>query len=176
MTENPISGCRLRRTCASSKSSSATARGGSTRAAADRVARSQSAASAALAELEAALGAPLFDRVGRRLVLNENGRALLPRAASMLDEAAELQQLFSSDHAAPLRVAASFTIGEYLLPEIVRAVEGRHPGRPACACAIGNTARRDRGGRRLRCRHRLHRRARRPTPTCGAAVAAATSW
>ncbi len=56
----------------------ATARGGSTRGAADRMARSQSAASAALAELEAAIGAPLFDRVGRRLVLNESGRALLP--------------------------------------------------------------------------------------------------
>ena len=42
----------------------ATARGGSTRAAAERVARSQSAASTALADLEAALGAPLFE-IGR---------------------------------------------------------------------------------------------------------------
>ena len=41
----------------------AVARAGSTRAAAERVARSQSAASAALAELETALGARLFDRV-----------------------------------------------------------------------------------------------------------------
>jgi hypothetical protein len=47
----------------------ATAREGSTRAAATRVARSQSAASAALAELEAVLAVHLFDRVGRRLVL-----------------------------------------------------------------------------------------------------------
>ncbi len=106
----------------------ATARAGSTRAAAERVARSQSAASAALAELEAAVGAPLFDRIGRRLVLNENGRALLPRAAAMIDDATELQHLFSGEHAVPLRVAASFTIGEYLLPERVAEWKAVHPG------------------------------------------------
>ena len=87
----------------------ATARGGSTRAAAERVARSQSAASTALAELETALGATLFDRVGRRLVLNENGRALLPRAASMLGEAAEVEHLFSGEHLTPLQVWARAT-------------------------------------------------------------------
>lgn len=74
----------------------ATARTGSTRAAAGRIARSQSAASAALAELEAALGGLLFDRVGRRLQLNENGQALLPRARALLEQAAELESLFSS--------------------------------------------------------------------------------
>lgn len=105
----------------------ATARAGSTRAAAERVARSQSAASTALADLEAAVGAPLFDRVGRRLVLNENGRALLPRAAAMLDDATDLQHLFSGEHAVPLRVAASFTIGEYLLPERVAQWKIDHP-------------------------------------------------
>lgn len=105
----------------------ATARAGSTRAAAERLARSQSAASTALAELEAALGKPLFDRIGRRLVLNENGRTLLPRAAAMLDDATELQHLLSGEQAAPLRVAASFTIGEYLLPERVAQWKATHP-------------------------------------------------
>jgi len=97
----------------------AVARGGSTRAAADLVSRSQSAASTALAELEAVLGAALFDRVGRRLLLNENGRALLPRAASLLDQALDVQHLFSQAHGAPLRVAASLTIGEYILPPLL---------------------------------------------------------
>ncbi len=105
-----------------------TGRAGSTRAAAERVGRSQSAASAALAELEASVGAPLFDRIGRRLVLNENGRTLLPRAAAMIDAATELQHLFSGEHAVPLRVAASFTIGEYLLPERVAQWKAAHPG------------------------------------------------
>jgi DNA-binding transcriptional LysR family regulator len=117
----------------------ATARGGSTRAAAERVARSQSAASTALADLESALGAALFDRVGRRLVLNENGRALLPRAASMLDEAAGVQQLFSGEHIAPLRLGASLTIGECILPGLVGAWKARHAKSPV-RLTIGNTS------------------------------------
>jgi DNA-binding transcriptional LysR family regulator len=105
----------------------ATARAGSTRGAAGRIARSQSAASAALSELEGTLGGQLFDRVGRRLILNENGRALLPRARALLDQAAELEALFSGEHAAPLHVAASFTIGEYLLPELVASWTREQP-------------------------------------------------
>lgn len=117
----------------------ATARAGSTRAAAERVARSQSAASAALAELEAVLGAPLFDRLGRRLALNENGRALLPGAAALLDHAADLQALFQTEHPAPLRVAASLTIGEYLLPERIAAWKRLHPA-SSVRLMIGNTS------------------------------------
>lgn len=105
----------------------ATAREGSTRAAAGRIARSQSAASTALADLEAALGAQLFDRLGRRLVLNENGRALLPQATRLLEQATEVQALFTGEHAAPLHVAASFTIGEYLLPGLVAQWTQAHP-------------------------------------------------
>jgi DNA-binding transcriptional LysR family regulator len=117
----------------------ATARGGSTRAAAERVARSQSAASTTLAELEESLGAPLFDRVGRRLVLNENGRALLPRAASMLGEAAEVQHLFSGEHLTPLQVGASLTIGECILPNLLGDWKQRHPKSPV-RLAIANTS------------------------------------
>lgn len=105
----------------------ATARAGSTRAGAERVARSQSAASSALADLEGVLGVQLFDRVGRRLLLNENGRALLPRAQSLLDQSLEMQALFTGEHAAPLRVAASFTIGEYLLPQRISQWTALHP-------------------------------------------------
>jgi DNA-binding transcriptional LysR family regulator len=117
----------------------ATARSGSTHAAALRVARSQSAASAALAELESTLDAQLFDRVGRRLVLNENGRALLPGAIALIDQASELQGLFSSDHRAPLRLAASLTIGEYLLPETIARWKSDHPASPV-QLLIGNTS------------------------------------
>jgi DNA-binding transcriptional LysR family regulator len=117
----------------------ATARGGSTRAAAERVARSQSAASSALGDLESGLGVALFDRVGRRLVLNENGRALLPRAAALLNQACEVQHLFSHEHATPLKVAASLTIGEHLLPELVGQWKTRHPSSPV-RLVIANTS------------------------------------
>ena len=116
----------------------ATARAGTVRAAADQVARSQSAASATLVELEDTLGAQLFDRVGRRLLLNENGRALLPKAMSLLDRAAELQHLFAAEHDAPLRLAASLTIGECLLPDLLANWKAGHPASPV-QLMIGNT-------------------------------------
>ncbi len=116
----------------------ATAREGSTRAAAERVARSQSAASAALGDLEAAMGVLLFDRVGRGLRLNENGRTLLPRACALLDQAREMQTLFGTLHGAPLRVAASFTIGEYLLPGLISKWTQNHP-HGLVQLQIGNT-------------------------------------
>lgn len=117
----------------------ATARSGSTRAAGEHVARSQSAASAALAELESAVGAPLFDRVGRRLALNENGRALLPGAIALLDQTAELQGMLTGTHVAPLRMAASLTIGEYLLPDLIAQWHLKRPANPV-RLTIGNTS------------------------------------
>jgi DNA-binding transcriptional LysR family regulator len=117
----------------------ATARAGTVRAAADQVSRSQSAASATLVELEETLGAPLFDRVGRRLLLNANGRALLPKAMSLLDRGAELQHLFAAEHDAPLRLAASLTIGECLLPDLLADWKTAHPASPV-HLMIGNTS------------------------------------
>lgn len=118
----------------------ATARTGSTRGAAERVSRSQSAASAALAELERAIETQLFDRIGRRLVLNENGRTLLPEAIALLDQAGDLQGLFAAEHATQLRIAASLTIGEYLLPEIIARWKTDHPD-SLVQLTIGNTSR-----------------------------------
>lgn len=106
----------------------AVAHAGSTRAAAERVSRSQSAASAALTELESTLGVTLFDRVGRRLALNEQGRALLPRAVNLLEQAGEIRGMFATSDAGTLRVAASFTVGEYLLPPRIARWKGKHPG------------------------------------------------
>ena len=129
---------RLRLTLRELEVFTAIARGGTTRAAAEEIARSQSAASTALGELEAALGVQLFDRVGKKLVINENGRALLPRAAGILEQAQETQGLFTAAHGAPLRLAASYTIGEYLLPELIGKWKARHP-RSHMRVQIANT-------------------------------------
>ena len=118
----------------------ATARAGSTHGAGLRVARSQSAASASLAELEASLGTQLFDRIGRRLALNESGRALLGGAIALLEQAAELQGLFDTERDTPLRAAASLTIGEYLLPGYIARWKIDHPA-SAVQLTIGNTSR-----------------------------------
>ena len=73
------------------------------------------------------LGAQLFDRVGKKLVINENGRALLPRAAGILEQAVETEALFTAAHAASLRLAASYTIGEYLLPVLIARWKQANP-------------------------------------------------
>lgn len=122
------SGQRLHVTLRQLEIFAATAASGSTRAAADLVARSQSAASAALVELEAALGVQLFDRLGRRLLINDHGRRLVPHAVAVLEKAAELEALFSADALIrQLRLAASFTIGEYLLPPLISSWKRGHP-------------------------------------------------
>lgn len=107
----------------------AIAEAGSTSAASDVIALSQSATSAALSELEKLLRLRLFDRVGKRLLINDAGRALLPRARSVLDVASGIERDFGVDSASPsgsgmlpptnLRLAASTTIGNYLLPMLV---------------------------------------------------------
>jgi DNA-binding transcriptional LysR family regulator len=121
---------RLRLTLRQLEVFAAVMRGGTTRAAGDEISRSQSAASNALGELEGVLGVQLFDRVGKKLVINENGRALLPKAAGILELTAEAQALFTTSHAAPLRLASSYTIGEYLLPELIAGWKSAHPRSP----------------------------------------------
>ena len=65
---------------------------GSTTAAGMEIALSQSATSNAVRELERLLSLRLFDRVGKRLLLNDNGRTLLPRARVLLDGAADIER------------------------------------------------------------------------------------
>jgi len=124
----------------------AVADAGSTTAAASRVALSQSATSAALNELEAVLQARLFDRVGTRLVLNDTGRGLLPQARAVLDGAAGIERDFgiavgTRDVAVPslLRVGASTTIGNYLLPTLIADWRRARPDAQVDV-AIANTA------------------------------------
>lgn len=111
----------------------------STRAAADRLARSQSAASSALADLEQVIGGELFDRVGRRLMLNERGSAVLERAIPLLDLAGQLQDLLRGEWDAPLRLTASMTVGEHLLPPLIGQWKFVHDNSPV-RLLVSNTA------------------------------------
>lgn len=64
------------------------AEAGSFSAAARAMHRAQSAVTYAVQKLEDQVGTPLFDRSGYRPVLSDAGRALLPRAARILEELA----------------------------------------------------------------------------------------
>jgi DNA-binding transcriptional LysR family regulator len=102
---------------------------GTTAAAAEAVALSQSATSAALLEVEHALGLALFERIGKRLLLNDAGRALLPQALALLDGADSIER-WSRDREGQigrLRLGASTTIGNYLLPALVAAFRASLP-------------------------------------------------
>ena len=81
---------------------------------------SQSAVSAAIAELEGQFGRPLFDRIGKRLQLNETGKQLLPKAINLLTQAQELEQYARSGEATGnFRVGATLTIGNYLAAQLI---------------------------------------------------------
>lgn len=83
--------------------------------AAESLAMSQSAASSALKELEQHCDVQLFDRVGKRLQLNEQGRLVRPRAEALLEQARELEQaLMLHKDAGPVKVGATLSIGNYL--------------------------------------------------------------
>src|SRR5215470_2421213 len=88
---------------------------GSTSGAAEIVALSQSATSAAINELERMLELSLFDRVGKRLLLNDNGRSLLPQARALLDGAETIQRWAREGESllGAMRIGASTTIGNY---------------------------------------------------------------
>ncbi|MBB5193104.1 DNA-binding transcriptional LysR family regulator [Silvimonas terrae] len=117
----------------------ATARAGGVTAAAEQIGLSQSAASSALGELERRLGVQLFDRVGRRLELNEHGRWLLPQAEAVLAQASEIESRFNTDAPARLRLYASSTIGNRVMPALIARFLQQAPAN-RIELAIGNTA------------------------------------
>lgn len=98
---------------------------------------SQSAVSAALTDLEGQLGVQLFDRVGKRLVVNEHGRLLYPRALALLEQTTEIEQLFREDNGA-IRVYASSTIGNYILPAMIAGYRRDFPDLPL-ELSVGNS-------------------------------------
>lgn len=82
----------------------------------------QSAVSMAIAELERLAGAPLFERYGKRLLLNDRGRKILPEVVEVIRRTREIEQFLNDSVGEPrgtLKVGASTTIGNYILPDIV---------------------------------------------------------
>ncbi|ALO47259.1 LysR substrate-binding domain-containing protein [Pseudohongiella spirulinae] len=97
--------------------------------AADSLAMSQSAASSALKELEQRFGIQLFDRVGKRLQLNDFGKSLRPKAESLLSQAVEFENLLAMrGEIGHINVGATLTIGNYLAVPIMAEFMNRYPG------------------------------------------------
>jgi LysR family hydrogen peroxide-inducible transcriptional activator len=98
--------------------------------AAERCGVSQPGLSAQLAKLEARLGAPLFERAGRRVLLTPFGEEMVRRARQVLAEArglVEAARSWSGLLSGPLAVGAIQTLGPYLFPHILKPLRERYP-------------------------------------------------
>jgi len=81
---------------------------------------SQSAISLAIKSLEKKLGEPLFDRIGKKLVLNERGRVFKEKTYESFLTLKDAQDFFKEDKiSGSLYVASSKTIGNFLTSSIV---------------------------------------------------------
>ena len=81
---------------------------------------SQSAISMAVKELEKIVGENLFERIGKRLTLNERGVYFLEQVSSHVDGLQKSYISFSSQKIeGTLRICASMTITNYLMPRYI---------------------------------------------------------
>ncbi|MFM8392768.1 MAG: LysR substrate-binding domain-containing protein, partial [Acidobacteriota bacterium] len=91
---------------------------------------SQPAVSAHLKAFESHLGAPLFERAPRRMVLTDAGQGVLDqvnRIFVLYDELPTLVDHLRERIGGEVLVAASSTPGTYLLPTLLRRFQRRHP-------------------------------------------------
>jgi DNA-binding transcriptional LysR family regulator len=105
---------------------SAVAESGSLVVAAGKVHLTPSAISHSLKSLETDLGCRLFERVGKRMVLNQAGEQLLSQIhgpLSALDSAAEAIKRLGKWGHTRLRVAASASACQHILPKVIRELK-----------------------------------------------------
>jgi len=111
--------------------SAVAATGSFSRAARDILHISQPAVSNHVRILEEEMGVPLFERLGKRVVLTEAGRIMQHYAEQMLTLATDAQRAlreFQGLQRGTLRLGASSTPGIYLLPPVLAAFVTRYPG------------------------------------------------
>ena len=81
---------------------------------------SQSAISMSIKELENILGRPVFDRINKKLILNEVGRAFYREIAPIYKKLSDIEYEFKNSlNKGMIRVGASTTIVDYLMPPII---------------------------------------------------------
>lgn len=110
----------------------AVAEEGSLQKAAVRVYRTAPAVSIAISKLEHEVGSLLLDRTrGQAFRLTAAGELLVQYARGLIslrDEAIAAMEGIRNVEAGQLRIGANQSIGEYLLPELMRSFQKRYPG------------------------------------------------
>ncbi|MEZ5752154.1 MAG: LysR family transcriptional regulator [Paracoccaceae bacterium] len=105
-----------------------TTRLGTVTAAAESLRMSQSATSRLISSLESKLGQPLFDRVGRGLVVNAAGQAFLERASGILNAAGPEASRSPGDESRLLRIAAPPSFCAGFLQDVTARFLSENPG------------------------------------------------
>ena len=89
---------------------------------------SQSAVSMSIKELETILGRQLFDRINKKLILNEVGRSFYDAVFPIYKKLEDIESEFkNSEDKGNIRVGASTTIIDYLMPSIVCDYMSKYP-------------------------------------------------
>lgn len=92
---------------------------------------SQPALTKAIKVLEAEMGTPLFYREGKRMLLSDFGRSLLPHLHQILQEAAATRTLadnFRLLHKVPIRIGVMSTVGPVRLARFLARFQRSYPG------------------------------------------------
>lgn len=108
--------------------------------AAEALSMSQSAVSGSLSDFEDHFDIQLFDRIGKRIQLNELGRTLRPRAEALLAQAQDLERsLKQHSEIGRLQIGATLTIGNYIAVELMARFMREQPG-ARVTLEVANTA------------------------------------
>jgi DNA-binding transcriptional LysR family regulator len=87
---------------------------------ASEIGLSQSAISMSIKELESIIGYKLFDRLQKKLILNERGRAFLEEVEPLIKKLNDIERDFQTSlNAGHIVIGASTTIADYLAPQII---------------------------------------------------------
>ena len=132
MTKSPDTGARIDQfDWALVKSFLAVLDAGSLMGAARRLGAQQPTLGRHVAELEAQLGTPLFERTGRGVVPTLAALAVADAARQMEDGALALQRALATQRSADtgtVRIAASQVAATWLLPPVIAALQAEMPG------------------------------------------------
>ena len=101
---------------------------GSATAAGEKLFIAQPSISLAISELEDYYGVKLFDRLSKRLYITEAGKHFLEYASHVVKIFEEMEtEIRNFDTQGIIRIGASITIGNYLLPKYVEKFKRLHP-------------------------------------------------
>ncbi len=94
---------------------------------AESIGLTQSAVSMAIKSLEEALEKKVFDRINKKLILNEYGRMLLKKVEPQVRLLGDTENLFRDEnYIGEIKVGVSSSIANYLIPQIIYSFKEKY--------------------------------------------------